>query len=480
MQAVSGALERYVSAIAELSQQWLPVQSHTTKFVIGRFQEGIYACSKAHLVRDIRQDPGLYLFCVKELSKRMPSSDHTPVELFFSSPLEWIFEIINNAQVLHSTDSIKSFQAARIKETMVAAVTSELLCPTVTIDPELGYTSSLLRQLGITLTAWNYPSEYERGLARVDADYSLDSALTDILGFSPSTLGSTFARDWRLCTEIQEALNTLPDTKSAFACSQRLVRHENPGTRIRKICEIGEALARAMQPGSHTEVERLEQAQIELVRHLGKDAIKKISQTTRKRLMHYRSYDLHMPAVASTKDLKRVVAASMQADQWKSQNIYLSKLTPEQRNTLEEVYAKLTANNIARDAIRLLVKEIIPAFGFPNGYVYIQSPKHKMLLATLTIGSPSGISPKRISPHLAIHQRFLVASAYSLKSTLRTEVVLPGNVTGTAFAARIGVKQPVGVLYLESTPELIKSSDIDPMVRIQALQYCLAAVLHAP
>ena len=480
MQVFGGALERYVSAVRELSEHWLPVQTHTTEITLKRFNEGVYHNSRVHLARDLRQDPSLYLYCIKELSQRMPSSDHTPLELFFNAPLEWISEAVRKAPTQSSFDDISDLQAARIKESMVAAVTSELLCPTQTLDPELGYTCSLLRQLGITLAAWNYPREYERAMSRISTTRTLEESLQDALGFCPTALGSTYAKEWRLCREIQDALKVSRDSDSAFVSSERLVRHENPATKIKKICQIGETLARAMQPRIYTTKDKaLEQAQVELIRHLGRDAIKTISETTRKRLLYYRSYDLHMPAATNAAQLKKTVVASLQIEQWKKQNSHLSNLDETNKALLEEVYRKMTTEDISRDAIRKLVKEIIPAFGFPSGYVYLYSPKQEQLCANLTIGTPSTLSPKRISLNSVINKNLLSCSAYSLKSALRSEVRLPGNIPGTIFACRIGTNKPVGVLYLETTPESLSKSEADPMTRFKALVACLAAALLA-
>lgn len=482
MQAVAGALERLVSAVRDLSDQWIPIQSHTTDILRQRFDEGRYACSRAHLAHDIRQDPGLYLYCVKELAQRLPSSNHTPLELFFQAPLEWLYEIIQSAPQARSLDSVTQAQASRMKETMVAAVTSELLSPSVHLDPELGYTTSLIRHLGITLAAWNYPDIYEKALKNCGNDCTqLDSTLKEAIGFSPQALGSTMARQWRLCSEIQDALKPSTDTNTAFSNSQRLVRHENPGTKLRKICEISDTIARALQPNRYKDQDKaLHHAQTELIRQLGNGALKQVSQTARERLMRYSNYELHMPAVATTEELKRVVAASVHSDELMKQNEYLSKLGETQRQALIAVYKQFTPHEVAREALRTLVKEVIPQFGFSAGYVFLYSPKQNALSATLTIGEPSSYAPKHLSLRLDMNRNNIAFAAYSMKSTLRTELRIPGASVSTAFAGRLGNGQAIGVLYLESNAATLSlSSDVDPITRFKALQSCLAAALHA-
>ncbi|HPN73314.1 MAG TPA: HD domain-containing phosphohydrolase, partial [Candidatus Omnitrophota bacterium] len=67
---------------------------------------------------------------------------------------------------------------------------------------EFGFLSALLRQLGITLVAWNYPAAFDRALKSVTSTQPLTTVLSSMLGFSPELLAASLVRQWGGSSEL--------------------------------------------------------------------------------------------------------------------------------------------------------------------------------------------------------------------------------------------------------------------------------------
>ena len=91
---IAVAVDRLVSAVRHVSDGWMPVQEGVFDHLEQRFSSGAYANSRAALSKDLRLDPSLYLFCVRELGMHKGGRHNLPHELFFNSALEDIYDVI--------------------------------------------------------------------------------------------------------------------------------------------------------------------------------------------------------------------------------------------------------------------------------------------------------------------------------------------------------------------------------------------------
>src|SRR5262249_37415849 len=139
-------------------------------------------------------------------------------------------------------------QALRFRESLLSASAAEILASKNAIDPEDGFSCGLLRQLGLTLIAWNYPRVYNRAMECITPNEGLDFQLQKVLGFSPSLLGLTFAQRWNLSDEILVALGDRKKRFSVSASERSDSGAQHVGEMLSKICEVSEALARANDP----------------------------------------------------------------------------------------------------------------------------------------------------------------------------------------------------------------------------------------
>ena len=163
------SLER---AVQHVSDGWIPPQFDVLSRIQDRFAAGDYENDRGQLIGDLKGDVSLYLYCLKELSalsevgpgsaertdslRQKPAN--TPVELLYGADIEDLQRILNRslqAISLHSFEEINKFQVLRYRESLLSASASEVLTESLSVDPEIGFSCALLRQLGLALIAWN-------------------------------------------------------------------------------------------------------------------------------------------------------------------------------------------------------------------------------------------------------------------------------------------------------------------------------------
>ncbi len=105
---------------------------------------------------------------------------------------------------------------------------------------DLAFTCALLKQLGLNLIAWNYPSIYTRALGMVkSAQSTLEELIEENLGFDPALLAEELILSSNTHPYIRQAMG-LP-VKPNF--EEFLPEGSSVQSDIVGICEIGEAFA---------------------------------------------------------------------------------------------------------------------------------------------------------------------------------------------------------------------------------------------
>ncbi len=476
------AVDRLVSAVRHVSDGWLPVQEGLFDHLEQRFSTGAYAASRSKLSRDLRLDPSLYLYCVRELGMNQSGTHSSPGELFQNSQLEDIHDVVRRARAhtsRHSFQDMTPFQANRLQETLISAITCERLASAVTLDPELGYTCGLLRQLGMTLTAWNFPREYEHAVSTATSDTPLNERLNTLLGFSPVALCSTMVQQWNLSPDIVDTVSNKALGPDPFK-SASLLREESAAAKLTKICKIGEALARASQPHcSGGSLEDLESAEKVISEHLGAEGIQQIYRETKNRLTNCNPYEVRLPDLPDPNAIKEKIIRSVHKSRLVENNRHMKHLPERVRDHVEYLYQQLHPEKILKSALRFLVQEIIPKAGFERGCIYLYQPEKRTLNPSLSVGDTSQLNLRSIPIDSSFAQYDLIVSAYSVKAPLRSERAGADGLPTTAIAAAIGDTVPVGVLYLETKPELSAQIDPDPMLIFRAMQRVVADSLNA-
>ena len=170
----------------------------------------------------------------------------------------------------HQLSEATPLQAQRVQHAMISASTAETLAECEELPADLGFTSGVVRQLGLTLIAFNYPHVYARAVAKLADGVDLEQTLSKVLGFSPTMLGISLGRKWGLAPELQLAMgDTQRWTESDVV--------DDVAARLVKVCQVGEALARANDPEHYpSALSDWTTAENEITAYLGPGGMQKV------------------------------------------------------------------------------------------------------------------------------------------------------------------------------------------------------------
>ncbi len=471
-------------AVRYVSEGWLPPQSEVLEKLRSRLKDGEYANDRSQLTKDLKADFSLYMYCLRELtvciekagigpqSQPAPVCRKTPAEIFAAASLDDFKKIIERSEneiSRHSLKEMNELQALRFRESIISASTAEVLAESAKVNPEVGFSCGLLRQLGLTLIAWNYPRIYARAIETLEPDGSLDSALRKVLGFSPTLLGVTFARRWNLSTDILAALG---DKKAASLAAASLSSEANTiGETLAQICEIGEALARANDPLHYpTALADWQTAEQTIVKRLGPDGVRIVVERSRAHLREYVKYTPELLNFSDSATVKEQIVGTQYSARLLEKNPYIRSLPPELQSSLRKLYSRFKPNKILKSNIRMLMSEILPQAGLAKGAAFLFDPESKTLTPAITLGelAQERLRPVRLSSTLS--QFDIVASAFSLKAPLREESTSAAKRRVTILAGALGTSSPVGVLYLESKEDFVVDNTFEPVSLFKALR----------
>jgi hypothetical protein len=429
-------------ALHHVSKPWFPMNPEVLKRVRDGLEQGSFDNDFDDLLNELKSDFALFTFIVKELSLKANLSDEArsflgnPIQLIRWGGTNTIREVLSEQQKLpniHSLHWSEPFQVQRLRETAIIASTASALSEKKNLDPELGFSRGVIREIGLNLIAWNYPSVYTKVLNSLAADQNLDEELSKELGFTPALLGTRLFRpDW---TDNPELHETEDSSWSSYD----------------ELCEIGEVLARAENPETYPSAERdWHQAQTVLQETLGKDAINVIRDKT---VESSKNYQKSLPEVfgdISTFDPAKQIQRRKKATRI-IEDKYLQYCPDIVQKSLRALYEEMPEDTVDKAIIGKLLKEIVPTAGFTGGCVFVVDPASLSLKPRTLIGK---VQMRQIT-NVALEPGDPAVSALSNNQP----VVKSGNSQDqSSFAgiySALGGRKKIGVLYLEvpqSTP----------------------------
>ena len=492
---LSNAIERLVEAARAVAHGWMPAQADVLEYVEDRLSDGEYDSSREELLEDVKTDGALFLSCLRELGSTHPSagesfkfdgfsltsSDNpqfTPTELFDTASLEQMKNIVGNTRRLcarHSLSGINDYQATRLEETVVSTVTAEALAFAIGIDPNLAYTSSLLRHLGPALAAWNYPDQYTAAMSTLENHHDLDNKLTGLLGFSPNALGALMVRDWHLADEIIHSVahrseNNLTQTQPDFLVNDGVEALE----KLIKVCEAGETLGKIVHaqhyPGATDCWDPLQDLFIE---HLGEAGLELVLEEAREKLVRCSPYSVTLPLPPILKKLREKFDAIERNVKMMRKNEYLRMLPTDARSRIELLYRQLPPNQPFNGSLVNFLSEVIPLAGFKCGCIYLHDEQNDTLVPKALIGNFENRKtplPIKLSSQLARFE--LPASSLSLKSQVHKELKTRDDKEFTGIAATFRHNEKSVVFYLETQENFEQNISSDPVPVFRALFRC--------
>ena len=459
-----------------VAQNWFPVN----KAHLAEIREGLLqgAYSKSSLILDIKSDIGLYTLCIRRLAQMASDGGVgglTPVELFNHAELETLSALVTSdidRDIHHKLQTASDVQVGRLKETMLSATTAEALVEAQSISAELGFSCAVLRQLGLTLIAWNYPHVYRRALENSGIlNTNLESEIQKILGFTPAGLAVAITKDWNLAPIIKEIL-TEQSADGTGILSEL-------ASNVVEACKVGEALARANDPDNYpSALHDWNTAEEAIEKSLGNKGMIKIRETITRNLRAYANSFPKTFSIPAADNIPNKICNTEYTKKLLTKNEYLNKCSPLLRMQLRELYAEFTPNEIARDSIQKLVRDIVPAAGFQRGCIFMYEQSTHSLVPVLKIGAVAESMVGTISLKEPISKENLVAAGYLASTVIQKAQRTPeGIIESTWYSGGLGTDKRTGVLLLEASSSLLGRSEINPENLFMAIKLCLADCL---
>ncbi|MEN9847163.1 MAG: hypothetical protein RIS36_2310 [Pseudomonadota bacterium] len=429
---------RIERALQHVVRPWFPINQDVLTSIRKNLDEGSYTSAPQQLLNDLKADFALFTFVVKELGilgmqEKIPQKIlNSPIELIRWGGLERMKDILAPDKKLPATHSLhwsEPFQVARLRETAVIASTAAVLSEKKDLDPEVGFSRGVIREIGLNLIAWNYPSLYSKVLNNLKPDSTLDEELSKELGFTPSLLAMRVLRPEN------------PDQPEGT-----FITDETSWAAYDELCEVGEALARAENPETYPSAQNdWEKANQYLTENAGTGALELIKERAVEQAKRYqealpevfnslenfnpkRNIDVHarMKAVIADQDFR--------------------VCPPHVQEALRTLYNVIDGYAVNKSAIQTLLKSIIPQAGFTGGCVFVIDPSTASLKPRTIIGQVNlrAITNVSLDPgDLAVAALGAHGHLFDVK-----EDAQPLPLEGIYSA--LGEQRKVGVLYLET------------------------------
>jgi hypothetical protein len=457
---------RIERALQHVVRPWFPINQDVLTAIRNNIDSGAYTAAPQQLLNDLKGDFALFTFVVKELGilgmqeKIDAKILNNPIELIRWGGTARIKEIIAPDKKLPTTHSLhwsEPFQVARLRETAVIASTAAVLSEKKDLDPDVGFSRGVIREIGLNLIAWNYPTLYSKVLNNLTPNATLDEELSKELGFTPALLAMRVLR---------------PENPEQPEGDEQV--EEPTWAAYDELCEVGEALARAENPETYpSAVNDWQKANQYLTENAGTGALELIKERA---VQQSKKYQEALPEVFNSLDnfnpkrnidvharMKAVIA---------DQDFRLCP--PHVQEALRTLYNDIDGYAVNKNAIQTLLKSIIPEAGFTGGCVFVIDPSTASLKPRTIIGQ---VTLRAIS-NVTLDPGDLAVAALGAHEPLLDikEDAQPLPLEGIYSA--LGEQRKVGVLYLETPRNTHEDPEGKTIGTYNILKKALCDVLH--
>jgi hypothetical protein len=187
-------------ALAHIENFWLPIDTAIHYQVLRLLDDEQASISQVQ--HELKKDPYLYLYAVRELSRLNVSFQQAHKE-HFKKVLDKQTKQISPHVEEEGTDFQKHLNQ-QLRLELAALLT---FAERTSMDLHTSYEAGVLTQLGINLIAWNYPNIFQESINAVRPSQSLVKMLTLKLGFSPLELAQALIEEWQIEDDSRTLMN---------------------------------------------------------------------------------------------------------------------------------------------------------------------------------------------------------------------------------------------------------------------------------
>lgn len=476
---------RLERAVFHINNLWFPINVDLLGEILKGFEEGRYDFGVEFLIEDLKKDLALYVYCIRELSMLLRQEGvrvciKEPLELLNLAGKNRIKKVLSvNPRSIsqHSSNQLSELQAKQLAASITSAATAEALVQGSECPSESAYLTAVLRQLGLILICWNYPSAYQKAISRQSTEQSIDAVISELLGFTPLLLVFRLVKEWGLAPEIELALK-----KQSGAAEQQLFSDsEIEGdivSYLASLCEIGEALARANQPEIYsTAAQDWEMARSAIQQTLGTDGLQVITQRAQEYCSVYRKENPELSEMLTNLNPERTIHQQVERNLLNS-NPFAERCPLIPKKLFKEYYRLRSVGRDNKQSLTFLFKEVFPALGFSGGIVYTVNAETSELMVRLHLGNIISEALRKLSFKSQHDQGEAAVAALHCSTLIQGQ--LPLDEDCSFIAARLGQGAPVGVLYVELPTSLLHDPELDFINHFKALKLALHHAFGLP
>jgi len=463
----TGAFKRLSGTSEKLCDAWFPPNPAVLSLIKQKLKDDSYEEDIDLFLEDLKTDSSLYLYCIGALAKESSSNSEgsgcSPLSLVRGASFKTYKSILDRTPEeisIHNYSKSAAQQASCVMHAMISASAASALCFPAGVHPDVGFSVGLLRQLGYTLIAYNYPNVFKRTLQKVKEGDSLEDTIVTVLGWTPMHLGVSIARAWSLNAE------------SRLGMGDEIVRPEANSEEIQiaevilDLCEIGEQYARASQPDLYPSAFKDSCAVKEkVINRLGRDGLQKLSRRVKLYCRHYSDSDcatFKLPQTLEKDGLSHDKVSEAKA----LKEIRISSAPLAMQEKLLKYYDLLELQGATYNNFKLLAEQIVPEAGFTGGCVYLMDFESKTLTPRITFCSTRIEDTYAIFPVSEDSHSQLIQTAYN------SSIIFAGSGNKKYFCSAIGEHRKIGVLFLEPNRQTSKED-------LQKMQSSYAAINEA-
>jgi len=440
------------ATMEHISKGGLPVNPQLLKEVHEKLKGGAYKNNCEHLIADLKSDPGLFVHCAKNLKSLVddlqvglnPIDELRKLE---QEKLESLLDISAKDISIHNFSSANDMQILRLQHSLLSSHTAETIAEKAHIPSDLAFSSSVFRQLGLNLIAWNYPRIYSKVLAtHRSRGVNVEEEFDKRLKITPVQIGARFAAEWGMCPDLRRTLTSNPgiiDRKSSDSEDEKQVG-------LHEICELADLYARSRDPEHFPEDQsRWEEKQEEVKLIVDQNDLLRVETSVKSSILRHEEL---IPTITEVPLLEKEHKQRMLVEnkhELLRANHHLQKCPDTLLVEFERVYNRIEEANISLQAIKQLVNQAVPAAGFVRGCLFLLNKESLELEPALRIGDiplkeyRAVINDSRSGIASAIH-----CHAPVKKTSLGVEGTSIIQLTGSLANPEIP-----GVLYLELSDE---------------------------
>ncbi len=457
-----GPNKRLDDTVDHLAHGFLPVNPKILEDIRAKFQSGDLGTDRATLLETLKMDPALFLYYLKNLpqltnSAVPPDDPFEALKVIEQEKLEHLFSVRPGDISFHKLDKITKPQALRLQHTMVSSAAAQELATQVELPLGVAFGAAMLRQLTLSLLAWNYPAIYSRALSTCRAKESnLEAELEKQLGVSVQQLAQRFSVLWTVGPELRRAVGSASSDVMPRALQS-----------VRDICTVSELFAKSKDPAHYPKAQALwEKTTQELTTPLSPEFDDSVKRMVRISAQHYADASEQIFSAPLFEEFHEVPATVVVDSLVAKKNPYVARCPEELRTFFRAIYEGCKFAEVNVDGIRVLVDHLIPAAGFSRGCLYLLDGDSRNIRPALRIGDVP----------LAHYPTTWPDDGSKVAAFIRSSV--PSTWEGQGLSGRYGEvivaglngDKLSGVLYLELTPPEGEKRELKHILHFNAIR----------